>query len=261
MNQKKKRSKYQLNSKGNWLIILTGIIFFAYLLIIFISHITVNVLWFQEVDYISTFFTQTITKVSAVLVTITVSGLFIGCNSHIANKQITLQKQLTKEGKTFFAQSPQLNLRSLLPIIVSFVILISSILLYFTTLLIKLSDTSIGLPNLKPLSSFPLILTFLPSLETISSLSIAQIALLTIVITIVLIVKTKLSLNIISLYYLGIVALIADKYWFRFLHFFNAVPFNEVDPIFGNDISFYLLSVLTPLIKLVNSTISSFYFY
>ena len=140
MNSKKKRSQRRNQGKYNFFSFFALFILLIFILVIVISQITVNLLWFQEVGYLSTFLIQVLTKTFLGLSTLLISGLFLWRNSAVAQKQIKQQRLLINQGNSFEPQSPPLKLNYLLIIIVSFVLLISSTLLYFTTIFITLFE-------------------------------------------------------------------------------------------------------------------------
>ena len=255
MHLKKKLSSSQRKNNYNLFFILSVVIFSIGILIIVISNITANILWFQEVNYLSVFLTQAFTKIGVGVSTFLISGGFLLFNSIIVRTQIDKPKSLINQEYKARGESPVLKLTALLLIIISFIILITSILFYFTLVFIRLSDTGIELPNLKPISSYPLQLNFLPGLETILSFPIWQILLTTIIIVFILIIKPKITLNIICVYFTIIITLISSKYWFRLLNFFNSVSFQKNDPIFTNDLSFYIFKV--PFLQLVSLWLES----
>ena len=92
MNPKKKQWKHQDKGLSNLLFTFAFIFLLVCILIIFISQIIANVLWFQEVGYLSTFLTQVLTKLSLGLSTLLISGLFLWGNYIIAQKQIKQQR-------------------------------------------------------------------------------------------------------------------------------------------------------------------------
>ena len=53
----------------------------------------------------------------------------------------------------------------------------------------------------------------------------------------------KIAYTVISIAISFIVALLAKGLWFKYLQYINQAPFENVDPIFGNNIAFYVFSV------------------
>lgn len=234
-------------------IVLTVIV----ILVVLVSGITANLLWFQEVNYLSVFFTQAFTKIGLGISTFLISGTFVGINFILARRQIDKQKIIISQNNKLRSQSPVLKLNFLLLIIIFFTVLISAILFYLTVVFINLSDIAIELPNLKPTSSYPLQLHFLPDLETLLSLPIWQVLLTIVFLSCILIFQTTLALNIIGIYYTIIIAVISSKYWFRFLHFFNSIPFQEQDAIFQKDLSFYIFKI--PFLQVLSIWLESLF--
>ncbi len=258
MQSQKKPSNRQQKIRSN--IILLALLLFLCLgiSIIFISNITANILWFKEVGYLPVFLTQSVAKIFLGVLILSISSLFIWFNSVITDKHIYQQKLLIDQGKPIQAESPSLKLNYLLLIIIGFITLISSNFLYFTVIFIKLSNQGIGLPNLKPISSLPLQFNFLPSVETMSLLSIWQILIRIVFFTVLLIFKTRFFISITIIYYTALISLISSQYWLRFLHFFNSIPFKEKEPIFNHDLSFYIFKI--PCLQLVSLWLESLLF-
>ncbi len=255
INPTKKLSKFQDKKRHNFILIFLMTILLAYIAIICISKITANILWYQEVGYLSAFTTQVFTKLCLGLFILVISAICLGLNLKLAEQQITKQNVLIRQGASFRGQSPPLKLYSLLLIIFSFVVLISSTLFYFTDIFIALSNIGLELPNLKPISSFPFLLNVIPRLETVLDLPIWQVVVLAIVITVVLLAKTNIFIGVICFYYSFLMALISAQYWFRFLHFFNSISFGEKEPIFGHDLGFYIFQL--PFLQLISLWLES----
>lgn len=217
----------------------------VWIILLIVSYFTVNILWFQELNYLQTFLTQFFYKFFFTLLAFFISIFFLGFNLAIAARQKKQQEQFFLEGKDKLApQSPPLKLNLLLPIVVSFSILISLTLFYYTKFLTTISNASLLLPNLRPPSSLPLQLAIFSNIANNLPVRIWQV-ILVVIITLFLIFKTRELLKIISIYFSLVIGLIIGNYWSRFLHYFNSVNLGKTDPIFKIDLSFYLFKIPT----------------
>lgn len=215
----------------------------VWILLLIVSYFTANILWFQEVDYLQTFFKQLLSKFGFGFLSFIISLTFLWFNLDIATRQKKQQQRFLLEGKYKLApQSPPLKLNLLLPIVVSFSILITLTLLYYTKFLIEISNSSLVLPNLKSTASLPLQLTIFNNILNNLPEQIWQIIIITII-TIFIFFKTKPFLQFISVYFSIIVGLTVGNYWPRFLYYFNSIKLGEKDPIYNIDISFYLFQL------------------
>ncbi len=214
-----------------------------WLIILGISYLTVNFLWFEELGYLKTFLTQFFYKFLFGFLAFIISLSFLWLNLAIASRQRKQQEQFLLEGKDQLTpQSPPLKLNLLLPIVVSFSILISLTLFYYTKFLTEISNASLLLPNLRSPSSLPLQLAIFTDIANNLPVSIWQIILI-ITITLFLLLKPKQCLRIITLYFCLITSFIIGDYWSRFLHYFNSINLEKTEPIFNLDLSFYLFKL------------------
>ena len=68
------------------------------------------------------------------------------------------------------------------------------------------------------------------------------------------VIKVKKIYNIIVVFVSVVFAFnIASKYWYTILQFTNSISFNEKDPLFNKDISFYVFKL--PLIQVIYNTL------
>ncbi|MGI0481786.1 UPF0182 family protein [Geminocystis sp. CENA526] len=257
--------KVRSNPKTNYLkpiLLLVSSLIFVSIIMVIISKIWVNILWFEEVNYLKTFWSFSLTKLFLWFSTFTISFSFLWINLSIAEKQKHEQKYfLSKDdiiSKEEYPQSPVLKLKYLFPIIFSFCLLITISIIYYTGIINKVYYVSLELPNLKP--TIPQ--TFLISnIQEIFNNVINQgfaIFLLTIFITLV-ILKTKLWLRVVAIYYSILFAFILAGYWGQFLQYLNSIAFNIKDPIFKQDLSFYIFKI--PFLQIIASLLQGLLIY
>ncbi|WP_324281710.1 UPF0182 family protein [Cyanobacterium aponinum UTEX 3222] len=227
-----------------------NILFFAvfslliiWIILLLISYFTVNVLWFEELGYPQTFFTQFLSKFTIGGLAFIISTSFLWFNLAIASRQRKQQEQFFAKGKDKLTpQSPPLKLRLLLPIVISFSGLISLTLFYYTKFFTQISGASLLLPNLRSPSSLPLQLAIFTDIANNLPLRIWQIILI-ILVTLFLIFKPRQCFKFICIYFSIITSLIIGDYWSRFLHYFYSINLGKTDPIFNIDLSFYLFKI------------------
>ncbi|NJK56543.1 MAG: UPF0182 family protein [Pleurocapsa sp. SU_5_0] len=262
---------------------LKTIAIFAALWLIFefSSRLFAEILWFQEVEYLSVFLvtraSQYILWFSATLV----SGLFMGVNLWLASRwewqwlpkdewhdaglSVTPeQKQLldrkitsaiqnkqvarsSTEKKTY---SSQLKLPFLLTAAICVAVGIIYILINCTDLALSIWQTSYRLPQIAtafkpPLDSF--------NLKNLTGFIVTYLRQLIVVISLVglLLWKPKISLRAIAILLSIVFGVIAAANWTVFLRFFNPSEFELADPQFGYDIGFYIFRF--PLWHLIES--------
>lgn len=255
------RSNSKINYFKYFFLLLLSLIL-AYTIILIISKIEVNILWFQEVNYLKTFWKFSLTKVSLWLGTFIISFSFLWFNLSIAQRQKRQQNNFVSADKILknqeYPQSPELKLKYLLPIIISFSLLISISIIYYTKIISKVYYVSLDLPNLKP--TIPK--TFLISniREIFDNVITDGFPIFIITIFVVfLILKTRLWLRIIAIYYSILFAFILAGYWGNFLQYTNSVSFNIQDPIFQKDLSFYIFKI--PFLQIIISLLQGLLIY
>jgi len=251
----------------------------------FASRSFAELLWFQEVGYLSVFLARCASQSGLWLITTLLSGLFIGGNLWLASGwqwqwlpkdewydvglPITLQQRLLLgreminapqnrlsgipelEKKTY---SPKLKLPLLLTAAIAGAVAITYILIGCIALALSVWQTSSPLTHIatsfKPsLDSFNLD----HNLANFSGFFLSYVRQLIVVLTIVglLLWKPKTSLKAIATLLSIVFGLIAAGNWAVFLRFFNPFAFDLSDPQFGHDISFYIFRF--PLWHLIES--------
>ncbi|BAQ65023.1 integral membrane protein [Geminocystis sp. NIES-3709] len=239
-------------------IIISSLIL-IYLSLIIISKINVNILWFKEVHYLQTFWNTSLTKLFLWLTTFTISLSFLWSNLVIAEKHKKNQANFAKDAKNKqYSQSPELQLRYLLPIVFAFSLLISISLVYYTRIISKIYYVTLELPNLKPPVPNPFDFSIFQNIAKNFSQE-GWIIIVIIIFAILLVFKTQLWLKIIAVYYSILFAFILAGYWGTFLQFINSIPFDKTDPIFHKDLSFYIFKI--PFIQIISLLLQGLFIY
>ncbi len=254
-------TKKNIDIRFNYKIIFAVLflIMVAWLSLIVVSRLGIEILWFQEVNYLDTFFTQFKTKLLLGLFTFVISLVFIFGNIFLAEKQKNQQQLYYQKALEKFApESPVIKIRWLLFLIITFCLLIGLSLIYYTQTANKAWELSFGLPNLQTSIESPFQIIAIAQLLSTLSETIWQISLI-IIVTAILLTKTRFSLIFISVYSSVIFAFIISGYWIRFLRFFNSIEFEKTDPLLNHDISFYIFKL--PLLQILDFWLQGLFFY
>ena len=243
------------------------------------SRIIVDWLWFLEVDYLSVFLKIRFTQVILGILIFGISGLFFWSNLSLAGRQ----KWQWADGKGKIANNPpylqvkpqqlinyasptkvlvdrikaERNIRNkptfklsfLLPATLISILILSFLLIYYSDLVVEVWQQKDGLN-----------ITF-NGLRNVFSQGRTHIInrywwLFGLVITItgLILLKTRLTLNITALAFSLLLSLIIAGNWISLLGFFQPTSFNYADPQFNNDISFYIF--ILPVLNLVSLWLS-----
>ncbi|MEL6495258.1 MAG: UPF0182 family protein [Cyanobacteria bacterium J06623_7] len=251
----------------------------------FSSRLFAEVLWFQEVDYLSVFLVRRLSQYILWLVVTFISALFIVGNLWLADRwqwqwlpknewykvgevitpqQLIPQSQgLVKEataiakGKLFIPQrhnarrySPRLKLPLLLTAAIVTAVSITCILIHYTDLALSVWQTSYRLPQIAATLKPPLDVFDLTNLTGFTISYLRQLVIIVVVVGLLL-WRTQTSLKAIAILLSVVFGSIAAGNWTTCLRFLYPSQFDLVDPQFGRDIGFYIFSF--PLWHLIES--------
>ncbi len=261
------------------ILMATAVTFGLWLVFEIIARLFAEVLWFQEVDYLSAFLIRRVSQYSLWFLISLISALFLGFNLWLANRwqwqwlpkddwydsgipylpqqkhlatstitKITLGEDLpVRRYPSQATYSPRLKLPFLLLAAISSAVLIASILLYYTGIALAIWQTSYQLPKLA--------WSLKPALDSLDWQSflwqyIYQVSIV-IISVVMLLWKPRISISAIA----GLISLvfgfIAAGNWSNILRFFNPSSFDYVDPQFQKDIGFYIFRL--PLWQLLET--------
>ncbi|NCO74478.1 MAG: COG1615 family transporter [Cyanobacteria bacterium] len=250
------------NNNVKLILIIIGLLISVYLGLIIVSKINVNILWFKEVNYLEIFWKTSFTKLFLWLITFLICISFLSVNFIIANQQKKQQKNFRVNDKLLkdkqYSQSPELKLKYLFPIIISFSLLISISIIYYTKIINKIYYVSLDLPNLASNIPKPFQLNNLPEI-TNNIFQESWVIIVIIIFVTLLILKTELWLKIIAVYYSFLFAFILSGYWGTFLQYIHSIPFNDQDPIFYKDLSFYIFKI--PFLQIISLLLQGLFIY
>lgn len=256
------------NRKNYWLKILLGI-FFLWLLTSLIAKFLVEILWFQELGYLSTFLLRFQTKTILWLITFIISLSFFWFNLKLAENNCWQQKEFKPLSYinpdpnkiVLRSHSPELKLKIILPLVVFFCFLISFSLFYYTQMVNEIWRLNIKLPNVKPPLPSPFEVNVFTTIvgELSSQIGWLISLILLIVLSFLLLWKSQFWLRAIAIYQSIIFALLISGNWIRVLRYFNLVPFNQKDFIFKNDLSLYIFKL--PLWQILEFWLQGLFLY
>ncbi len=247
-------------NRKRWLLLPLFLIIFLFLMEI-ISRLIVNWLWFQEVDYLGVWLTKFITQLLLAVSVFGFSSLFLGINFAIAQRLRfphnleTLQDQSAtlKPVLGKLTLRPLLMIMGLISLVMSFMLLsyLQISLSIFEELKIPLlgeifqvggSVENYEVSNLQSFLPSPLKLQVIqPLIENLWTTKWQFILLLGIFL--VLMLRLQLTLKIFALLLSTFLTAIVTLNWQKVLLFLNAVPFEKTDPLFQNDIGFYIFTL------------------
>jgi len=191
------------------------------------SHLAAEVLWFQEVGYLSVFLLQLKTQVGLWAIAFFTSSAYLLGNLALAHR--------FKYSKPPASEIP-LNLRWLLPIVLGLSVFVGLILLYYSQAAFSFWHPNIRLPSIFPQLPLPF------HLASQLPIKIWHLGLL-LGLTIVILTKSQFWLSAIALIISLMFAGVLSGHWTSVLQYFHPASFNRVDPLFKRDISFYVFSL------------------
>ncbi len=209
-----------------------------------ISHLESDILWFTEVGYLSVFWQKLVTQIVLAVVVLGISLTFFWGNLTLANRLKyssgsleNLPSNLKITSKVTPKFSLQIKLRSLLPLTIALCLATSLLVWYYSRVLISLYLADFNFVDHPPLPKIGL--AEFPALGSGLGNSLLK-GLLFLIIPFFCLVKTKFMLRAIALFLSLTFTTILTTNWARFLQFINPTPFNQVEPLWQIDISFYV---------------------
>jgi len=269
------------------ILITIAFIFGLWLIFEGAARLFAEILWFQEVDYLSTFVTRRFSQYGLWIIVFLVSGLFLGINFWLANRwqwqwlakdalkdkasrnwydvgvpYLPQSKPLVTSGNAKIARgkelnprrypsqktySPRLKLPLLLSTAIAFSVAITFILLHYTGVALEVWQTSYQLPQIA--------LSLKPALDGVDIGGFLRSYTYQVSIVVVwvalLLLKPKIGLGAIATLISLAFGFVAAGHWATILRFLNPSDFDSVDPQFGKNIGFYIFRL--PLWQLVET--------
>ncbi|MDJ0716166.1 MAG: UPF0182 family protein [Prochloraceae cyanobacterium] len=231
----------------------------VWLAFIGIAHLTAEILWFEEVNYLSPFLKRLSWQLSLWFFAGGISALFLIINLRVAHHfKWKSQPQLSARNKTgikrFFdsernnkqeiPQSPVIGLFLLLLMVMVLGLSIGLVLIYYGQEVFRLSQSDFTLFRVKPPILFPFEIESF-SLEIFfseASKHIWQAG--TIAAVLILIVyNTKFWTEAIAYIMSAVFGLLIAANWTKVLLYLNPTAFGQKDPILKDEIGFYIFSL------------------
>jgi hypothetical protein len=224
------------------------------------TRLIVESFWFQEVGYLDTFLLRLKTKISLGAIASTLSLLFLIINLNIADRnQWHYMPQNKPKPNQLLPQTPVLKLPLLMGITIGFSLLIGLMILYYGETATELRQLDFSLPNITPPLPSPFkIVTYFSKIAPQIYENIFQ-TLVIIITTVFIITNVRLTTRIIAVVLSLISGFILSANWTRFLEYFYPTEFNQIDPIFNKDISFYIFKL--PFWQLLDFWLSGLFLY
>lgn len=196
-------------------------------------------LWFQEVDYLQVFLKRIYTQVIWAGIPFVVSLSVLLGNLVLANRQ-AWAKPISEKNRLMLPG--YLRFRRLLPLVVAISITIGIIMLHHGQIAVRYWQ-----PNQSIYTASSIIpVRFRPSLvwQIVQSWQ-AELwqPILVLGLTLLLLLYPRSLLSLVAVLVSTSFGLILAEQWSRILLAFNSVPFEQTDPIFGRDISFFAFSL------------------
>ena len=237
----------------------------------FSARLFAEILWFQEVDYLSIFLTRLVSQFGLWFLITLISGLFIGVNLWLANrwqwqwlpkdqwydtglpiipqtKQLLGKDRIADVGRNQLparrypdhkTYSPRLKLPWLLLAAIAAAVGITGILLNYTQVALSVWQTSYQLPQIATTLRPPLDVFNLTNITGFLWSYLRQLGIVVIIVGLLL-WKHKFSLRAIAVLISSLFGLIAAGNWTIILRFFNPSNFDLVDPQFQKNVGFYI---------------------
>ncbi|MDJ0736575.1 MAG: UPF0182 family protein [Nostocaceae cyanobacterium] len=246
-------SKRLLNRIFKFILLLLGI----WLGFDLLSHLAAEVLWFREVKYLPEFLLRLGTQLGLWIFTCVTSVLFIFGNLNIADRlehshQGWDYKRIIKGGeKRLRISSSQLEssipfkglkLRYLVSAILILSLLVGIVLIYYGQQALYLWYPNLKLPSIsRELPSW--LKSVFPTWE-LQQLDVPtwEFGLL-LVLTFAVVVNYQFWLKAIALLISLVLGFIVSARWDKILQYFHATSFNRTEPLFNQDVSFYVFSL------------------
>ncbi|MBW4612112.1 MAG: UPF0182 family protein [Desmonostoc vinosum HA7617-LM4] len=223
------------------------------------SHLGAEILWFQKVGYLQVFLLRVLTKGAlwAVVVSITAAYLLgnLWLAQHLKYPQSWKLEQvegLDSELKSFLSPDYQrfdatktsdhqrlqpLKLRWLLPLALVLSLLVGLMLAHYSQIALSYWHSPVSK------ASLPVPMLFRP--EIIGQLSkqiVSQVWYLGLLggITIAILIYPQFILSAIAVLFTAIFGFLLSQHWAKILQYFHPTLFNNSEPLFRKDISFYV---------------------
>jgi uncharacterized membrane protein (UPF0182 family) len=234
-----------------------------------LAKLIAELFWFAEVDYLFTFLKRLQTQLVLWVLGCGVSIAFLLGNLIIAHryqwdsfpKEVNQSPRLippmvTPKHPT--PQTPAIQLSLLIPIVIVLGVLVAFMSIYYGEVAVEFWQPNFNLPNVTP--SPPQRFTITSTQEIWNQLSQQSWKLgVFAVVVLILLVKPKFWFSLIAITVSLIFGMVLSGSWTRVLQYLAATPFELTDPVFNNDIDFYIFGL--PVWELVDFWLGGLFLY
>ncbi|MGB3755767.1 MAG: UPF0182 family protein [Rivularia sp. (in: cyanobacteria)] len=243
-------------SKKNYRII--PILLGLWLIFDLVSRLGAEFLWFDKVGYLSEFILRLVTQFGLWAIAFFASICFLLGNLTIAKKfqhpkAGYINQQATTTARFFpsptFTEKPVtpgqrygFRLRWLLPTILGLTVLVATIVLFYSQQTLNVWYPDIKLPS--EALPFPFWLRLILNVIGLRQfvVSILQLIVLTVV-TAAIFIRYEFWLKAIAVFVSLLLGFLVSARWINVLEYFSATSFDNKEPLFDRDISFYVFSL------------------
>ncbi len=208
-----------------------------------IADLTAESLWFKNLGYLNVFQTQVLTRIGLWVLALGATGAVVGSNLFMAQRWRYVQPVPLPSG-----QSSRKSLLKLLLMGISLSLVMACLLMHTAQATLQAWHplTATVTPGSQLLTQF--------TLKTIGKIVVQWVSMpwqlvLVCSFSLVLILFPTVVTAVITVGLSLGMGLMVSKHWATMLAYFSATSFNRTDPLFGNDISFYVF--VLPLWELV----------
>ena len=239
-----------------------------------LSTIAVESLWFNHLGYSGSFWLRAIARAGLLLVALGISGGFLLLNLLLADRLKYPQKPIPQPTNPGQRPSPTsgrrsasasvtplftrpLRLRLLLPLVLGLGLLVGIMVLYYGRISIEYWGVKGELMPMFP--NVPEALTFESGWKLLLGFSAQKWQLL---VLLGVAVSTAIAPQILYAIALGLslsFALVISGHWAKILQFFHPTAFGIADPVFIQDIGFYIFKL--PIFELLEFWFSALFLY
>ncbi|MFZ4727339.1 MAG: UPF0182 family protein [Pseudanabaena sp.] len=223
-----------------------------------------EILWFQEMGYLPMYLLRLTWQIGLGSAVFAIALVYLFKNLQIAEtlkyadlpsdaerkqsktrKRASLNQQLHKQQAISSKYIPtSLRLRWLLPLVLGLSLLICLLIIHYGQVAIAQWQPSVVQPSIAPITP----LLFRPELIgqlTIQILRERLSAVVTISVAIALLVYPKILLKAIAFLMSAFTAWVLSRQWMRIIPYFQPTSFERTEPVFNQDISFYIFNFPT----------------
>jgi uncharacterized membrane protein (UPF0182 family) len=236
------------------------------------TRLLVEVLWFAEVDYLGVLGRKLITQLGLGTVVLGISLGFLWGNLQVVDRLqhgFPLPNSFPTSSNTSSKSSPKispqksLRLRSLLPLTISLCLVISLLVWYYGRVLFDLWQADLNFANFISFTGFtsfakageevnagfvdspPLPIALFTDLPNVGDSKMGSLIRggVFFLMPLLLLVKTRFLLRSIALLFSFVFTTVLVTNWEKFLQFLTPISFQQTDPLWGLDISFYVFKL------------------